>query len=353
MQFTAISFSPNVDVETSQSEPEDSPQRQTAIGRQKQDRAIKQLSLTDVEIERTGELENTDDVQEHLSQVGQMPSTRAPDVLLAFPLFPEAPSVVSELLTSEEESERHRLELRVERAFYEAGTALRQLRDQRLYRSTHPTFEEYCRERFGFTHRHVNYLIAGVQVVDHLRMGTNSSQILPTSETQVRPLAGLEPDKQCLLWQQAVQEAGGKVPSSRIVKGIVERLKERDTTPPAIPYRVGDVLQIVAKSSELRRYDSCWAITTDVNEYTLNVCVHDGEVQLEPENLKPIDSPDECHKVRMLAKRIRMLRECELDRGAYPILSSLGRHAELTPLEEELLKFLEKWYLEGKNPVPL
>ena len=68
---------------------------------------------------------------------------------------------VLEPLTPEEEFERYRLELKVERAFYEAGSSLRQLRELRLYRSTHETFAFYCRDRFGFTHRHVNYLIAG------------------------------------------------------------------------------------------------------------------------------------------------------------------------------------------------
>lgn len=56
-----------------------------------------------------------------------------------------------EQLSEDEEKERHRLESKVERAFYEAGTALRELRDKRLYRSTHKTFEDYCRERFAFT----------------------------------------------------------------------------------------------------------------------------------------------------------------------------------------------------------
>ena len=361
MQLTAVSFSPAVDVEMSQSEPGNSSQRQTHAPGQKQDRALEPLSEGEPErTEKVGshasgpeEVENTDaathEMREHLSQVEQMSSTRAPDLAIAFFQSPQEPSITSELLTPEEESERHRLELRVERAFYEAGNALLQLRNQRLYRSTHATFEEYCRERFGFTHRHVNYLISGSQIVENLQMGTISSQILPTSETQVRPLANLEPDQQCLLWQQAVEEAGGKVPSFRIVKGVVERLKERDTIPPAIPYRVGDVLQIVAKIGELRRYDGCWAIATDINEYTLDVCVHDGEVQLKPENLKPIDSPDECHKIRKLAERIAKLRECELDRGAYPILESLGRHANLTPLEEGLLTFLEKWYLDART----
>ncbi len=41
-------------------------------------------------------------------------------------------------------------------------------------------------------------------------MGTNSSQILPTSEVQVRPLAKLEPQQQPEAWQQAVEKAEGK-----------------------------------------------------------------------------------------------------------------------------------------------
>jgi len=46
------------------------------------------------------------------------------------------------LLSPEEEQLRLQLERKVERAFYEAGCALRELREHRLYRSTHQTFEE-------------------------------------------------------------------------------------------------------------------------------------------------------------------------------------------------------------------
>lgn len=54
-----------------------------------------------------------------------------------------------EELTEDEASERHRLELKVERAFYEATVTLRQLRDQQLYRSTHHRFDHYLSEHFG------------------------------------------------------------------------------------------------------------------------------------------------------------------------------------------------------------
>ena len=60
---------------------------------------------------------------------------------------PVAAAEVVEELTEEELFDRHRLELKVERAFREAGLALAQLRNRRLYRSTHSTFEAYCRDR--------------------------------------------------------------------------------------------------------------------------------------------------------------------------------------------------------------
>ncbi len=112
--------------------------------------------------------------------------------------------------------------LRVERAFFLAGAALRQLRDHRLYRDTHPDdFIGYCRDRFGKTKQAVNYLIAAAGVYENLattigcredetRATTESTPILPTSERQVRSLAGLEPEKQQEIWLQAVDEADGK-----------------------------------------------------------------------------------------------------------------------------------------------
>lgn len=271
----------------------------------------------------------------------------------------EQPSTAVEVvqeLTEEEVADRHWLELKVDRAFYEAGAALRELRDRRLYRSTHKTFEEYCRIRFGFTYRYGNQLIAGSLVIENLQMGTNRSQnddallgadfqILPTKLEQVKPLTALDPDSQRQVWQEAVKEAGGKVPSGRVVKGIVERLKERATTPPPIPYKPGDVFLISCKSGPLRKYSGCWAIAIQVNEYTVSIHVHDKDLTVKPENLEPIDSPSECEQVRAIARRITRLRQCGLlDRGAYYVLEELGRQTFLTPLEAKLLAVLEQEY---------
>ena len=132
---------------------------------------------------------------------------------------------VLEPLTLDEERERLHLERKVERAFYEAGLALQTLRDKKLYRSTHKTFQDYCKDRFGFTKRSAYYLIDTVQIVDNLQKSEPMVHIMPTSERQCRPLKSLEPEGQREAWNKAVEKAKGKVPSSRIVKEMVNQIK--------------------------------------------------------------------------------------------------------------------------------
>jgi len=79
----------------------------------------------------------------------------------------------------------------------------------------------------------------GSQIENPEFMGTNGSQILPTSERQVRPMVPLEPEQQRLAWQQAIELAGGKIPSGRIVQDIVDKIRERTKVPN--PYRLGGV----------------------------------------------------------------------------------------------------------------
>jgi hypothetical protein len=73
-----------------------------------------------------------------------------------------------EPLSHDEERERLHLERKVERAFYEAGLALQTLRDRKLYRSTHKTFQEYCLDRFDFAKSHSYRGIPSAKVVKEI-----------------------------------------------------------------------------------------------------------------------------------------------------------------------------------------
>ncbi|WP_442939858.1 hypothetical protein [Nostoc sp.] len=261
-------------------------------------------------------------------------------------------------LTDEEQRDRLHLERRVERAFFEAGKALTELRDRRLYRSSHRTFEDYCRDRFGHSRQKSNYLIAAANVYENLttiycqNMGiddltTNGSQILPTSEGQVRPMTKLEPQEQWEVWQTAVKQAGGKVPSGRVVKDVIERIMER--TKAANPYCVGEVCQILVKdNSDLRGKGGCWGIVNQVGEFSCTVAMWDGEYTVRIDHLKPLNYlPTECQQIQLISDRISRVRENEnLEKAARAVLKHLGelKRPYLTAVEEKLLGLIEKEY---------
>jgi len=137
------------------------------------------------------------------------------------------------ILSEEEKAERDELECTVQQAFYIAGQALWSLRDKRLYRETHATFESYVRDRFDFTKRAAYYLIDAHEVVNNLKseqfVHSNKSTILPTKESQCRNLAGHPPEIQRRAWERALNLAGGnKVPPARLVKQAVREITQSD-----------------------------------------------------------------------------------------------------------------------------
>ena len=264
--------------------------------------------------------------------------------------------VVTNILSYEEECDRLHLEQRVEQAFYQAGKALEELHNRKLYRSTHRTFEEYCKDRFGFERRHPYRLIEAVGVVDNLiKMCPNGAQngsepetfILPTNERQVRSLVRLVAEEQFSCWQEAVDIAGGKAPSGRIVKDIVERIRER--TPVPIPYSVGEVCIIIVKDNpELRGKSGDWCIITRVASFSCEVKMWDGGYIVKPENLKSLDFlEDDCSAMSELCFRLRRLYEIkDLDEVALSLLNTLGKRTKpyLTPVQEKVLAVIEQEY---------
>jgi hypothetical protein len=251
-----------------------------------------------------------------------------------------------EELTEDEEKERHRLELKVERAFYESGTALREIRERRLYRVTHPSdFIGYCRDRFGKTKQAVNYLISAAEVFENLTTTTISCRVLPTSETQVRDIAGFSPQKQVEIWNEAIESYGGKVAPRRVVKDIVERLKEKPLVKASDFCNIGDAFILTRLEGAERKYNGCWAIASELREFTIAVDIYDTTLAVKPENLDPVDLPDICRQLPQTLKRIRKLRNAGiLDRCAYTVLESLGRQTYLTDVEEVMLQCLENHY---------
>ncbi|PSF33874.1 hypothetical protein C7H19_19315 [Aphanothece hegewaldii CCALA 016] len=249
-----------------------------------------------------------------------------------------------EPLTDTEEKEKKRLEKKVERAFYEAGSALKELRDRKLYRNTHTTFEEYCRDRFGHSRQKSYYLIAGAEIFQNL--STNRCQILPTTEYQVRPLSVLEPPEQLVAWSQAVTEASFKVPPARLVREAVQLFQDK----PHNIFEVSEVVGVMAKDNpKLRGKNGCWAIITAVHEFSCDLQFWNGVADgVRIEYIKELGyTSDECQSVQQLCNRIkRLLIRDDLEETAYAFLGILGKlkRSCLTELEDEMLFILERNY---------
>lgn len=108
------------------------------------------------------------------------------------------------------------------------------------------------------------------------------------------------------------------------------------------------LFQANAQTRTERKYNGCWAIAVNLNDFTVEVDVHDTTLNVKPENLNRIDSPEVHRQLPQIRKRISRLRSGEiLDRCAYIVLESLGRQTYLTTVEEGLLQWLEKHYGVG------
>ena len=142
-------------------------------------------------------------------------------------------------LTKREEAELGRLEETIATGldtFIKVGEALVQIRDKRLYRDSHPTFEEYCRNRWNFSKTHANRLIASATAVANL----GDVEVRPANEAQVRPLTLLPPAKQGEAWQEAMKRAGGRRVTAEDVRAAVDALLDstpkESSVPPSITF---------------------------------------------------------------------------------------------------------------------
>lgn len=119
-----------------------------------------------------------------------------------------------------------RLVERFRSSFIEAGEALREIRDGRLYRTSHGTFDEYAKVRWSLTRSQAHRLIAATDIVAIIRMSP-IGDILPVTESQARELIRLDnPEQQVAAWGNAVERADSdpRRITAKIVKEEVDKL---------------------------------------------------------------------------------------------------------------------------------
>jgi hypothetical protein len=111
--------------------------------------------------------------------------------------------------------------------FYLVGRALAKIKENEWYKDAgFSSFEEYCKQRWGFKRHYANRLIGAADVMDNLvPIGTT----LPETESQAREVAKAgNPDKQVEVWNESVKTApNGKPPTASHIKQTRERIENK------------------------------------------------------------------------------------------------------------------------------
>ena len=119
--------------------------------------------------------------------------------------------------------------------FRDVGLALASIRDNRLYRATHATFEDYCRERWHWSRQRAHQMIECAEVAASL---PTDCQPLVDNERQARELAKVEPEKRAEVLALAAQ--AGPV-TAKAIKQAAQAVEPES-------------VQVVREDSETRAY---------------------------------------------------------------------------------------------------
>lgn len=123
-------------------------------------------------------------------------------------------------LTTNEQRELAECEAVIEagqKTFVEVGEALTRIRDKRLYRATHKSFDLYCQDMWNWTRQRANQLIDAAEVVNQL---PNESRVLSTTvvknEAQARALKPVPVEERPNVLDKAAQLGRGKATAGSI-----------------------------------------------------------------------------------------------------------------------------------------
>jgi len=122
---------------------------------------------------------------------------------------------------------------RGKKTFVEVGLALAEIRDLRLYKREYGGFEEYCREKWGWTRQHAYRLIEAAPVAKCHQLVTN--------EAAARELAKVEADQRAGVIQAVVAE-GKPVTAAEIKRHLPPPPMERPSAKSAAPPPPSQVL---------------------------------------------------------------------------------------------------------------
>lgn len=154
-------------------------------------------------------------------------------------------------LNEEEQEELKRCEGIIKKdwkTFLEVGKALITIRDKKLYRVGHKTFENYCRTRWGYERSYGHRLMNSANVVHILWPIGNIPSGL--NEAQIRPLVGLNDTEIRQVWEKVTKEHPNGTRTASIVQKCAHELFPKAKKPASKggdPDRVKEIPSLLEK----------------------------------------------------------------------------------------------------------
>jgi ribosomal protein RSM22 (predicted rRNA methylase) len=128
------------------------------------------------------------------------------------------------------------------RRFCGQGQTLREIKELKLYKETHKTFEGFLQARFGIDKTYAHRLIGAAEVEEHLLPIVNKSE-LPQTESQYREVAKAPVEKQAEVVRKAAEKAAeeNRKPTAQdykqAVKQVTGELLDSDGKPVGVSTR--------------------------------------------------------------------------------------------------------------------
>ena len=171
----------------------------------------------------------------------------------------------------------HEIALRFLGAFTATGMALWEIRKDGLWQEGgYSSWADYCSAVIGLSKSYANRLIRDAEIARELQLGKmpkNScgEPILPTNESQVRPLAKLEhPTQRRKAWKIAVKRAEGQPTAAIVAEVVCELVAEESPVTPQTPSRKERRAELVCELGKVAEAESSWddvrSICTNLNQ---------------------------------------------------------------------------------------
>ena len=137
--------------------------------------------------------------------------------------------VLASKLTKDEAEELERCEKVIKQGwgtFLEVGRALATIRDKELYKGKCDTFDQYWRRELGVSRSYAYSLIESAAVNDQLS-AIADIDVKPLNEAQLRELIPVKEEKRVDAWKKAIEIAGDKPITAKIVRKAAEKFRPR------------------------------------------------------------------------------------------------------------------------------